>query len=433
MAIRSRFLLPAFMLVLNFTQAQTDSVYTSAYLGKSTRFAWTTYGADLLVLGGGKSPLPGGSEAQVNFGPGFIPRLTIGGVHFWGHGEFYVHFPLPFLSFQQRPDPFSELTYKHGIETGFRVFPLKLKPGRISPYIGTSFKLLSYRQEPEGSNYRYGGAEYQKMIFPLHAGLSYTTKKHIINLGIQYQSLRNISYYTAPGELGTVNVEPLSIQLGLTRYIDTDKSMRNKEGVEQENLKHAILVKEKKLGSWYWALGPSAAIQTSKSPYLQSAFPQLYDNYVGGFIPDIAFGRYLYKPDMNIGLSYRTYGSTLEGFSDQVKMRRHSLMLESYKFLFNWLGFVPFAGVTASVESLRTEVNGTRYTETKPALGFIFGWDIRVTQTGTSLLRTNLRWTPGLHQSINNEKLMYDNLEFNFIQWVQFIGRKKVYRKYAKQ
>jgi hypothetical protein len=109
-------------------------------------------------------------------------------------------------------------------------------------------------------------------------------------------------------------------------------------------------------------------------------------------------------------------------------------MLEAYKNLFNWLGFVPFAGVTVSLEHLRAEVNNRLYRESKPALGFIFGWDIRVTKTGTNLLRTNLRWIPDLHLDIEGERLMFNHnhLEFNFIQYVHFIGRGKVYEQYAR-
>ena len=106
-------------------------------------------------------------------------------------------------------------------------------------------------------------------------------------------------------------------------------------------------------------------------------------------------------------------------------------MIEAYKNLFNYLGFVPFVGFTGSIENLTTTVNGFAYSETKPAVGVIFGWDIRVTKTGTSLLRTNLRWIPDLHMTIDGKKMMFNQLEFNFIQWVQFIGRKKVYQKYS--
>ena len=100
-----------------------------------------------------------------------------------------------------------------------------------------------------------------------------------------------------------------------------------------------------------------------------------------------------------------------------------------YQFLFNYLGFVPFAGPILSYEKLHTTVNGVNYNDNKFALGITFGWDIRVTKTGTSLLRTNLRYYPNLSMDIEGEKMTFNHLEFNFIQWVQFIGRKKALRR----
>lgn len=419
----------------NFALGQTiDTVYTERYLDRSTRFAWTTFGGDILMLTGGSSSfIRNGVDQKINFNETFIPRLTIGGIHFWGHVDFYVNFPLSFLSLQSKPKEFKELEYRQGIETGLKLYPFALKPRRVSPYVGASFRLLSFKQQLDGTSYPYGGTEWQKMIFPLHAGFSYTLKKYIWNAGIAYQPLLKIESYISPTQLADVRFNPISFQFGLTRYIDADRGMRNAESARNENLKYHILNKEKRLNSWYWGIGPSAGLQISKSPYLKTNFPHLYNNFIGGVMPDITLGRFFNKPDMNIGVSYRTLGSTLKGFNDKVSIRRHSFMIEAYKNLFNWLGFVPFAGFTSSIENLNLKVNGTSYRESKPALGFIVGWDIRVTKTGTNLLRTNLRWIPDLHLKIDGEKMMFDNLEFNFIQWVQFIGRKKTYKKYEKK
>jgi len=74
---------------------QSDSVYTQKYLDKSTRFAWLTYGADINFLTGGTTQqLVNGTKVPTNFGSALMPRLTIGGINFWGHIDFYVTFPL---------------------------------------------------------------------------------------------------------------------------------------------------------------------------------------------------------------------------------------------------------------------------------------------------------------------------------------------------
>jgi hypothetical protein len=268
------------------------------------------------------------------------------------------------------------------------------------------------------------------MIYPLQAGVSYTSNQYIYSIGVSYQNIDEIKTFINPSVNSVVQFNPVSFQVGITRYIDTDRNMRTRASVEQENLKYEILEKENKLSCWYWGVGPSAGLQMSESSFLRENFPHLNRDFIGGFMPDITFGRFFSKQDINVGISYRTLGSTLRGFDDKITVRRHSFMVESYKNLFNWLGFVPFAGVTASIENLQVNVNGQQYSDTKPAVGFIFGWDIRVTKTGTNLLRTNLRWSPNLNLPIENEEMMFDHLEFNFIQWVQFIGRKKTYRKY---
>jgi hypothetical protein len=410
---------------------QIDTVYTKEYLDKSTRFAWTTFGGDILVLGGGSSSfLNNGILQKSNFSNTVIPRLTIGGIHFWGHADFFVSFPLSFMSIQSKPNEFRELEYQHGIETGLKIYPIAIKTGRIRPYVGASFRLFSFSQLIEGTNFKYGSSEWQKMIFPISTGISYASKKYIFNFGLNYQRINKISNYISPNTLAEVNLHPISFQIGLTRYIDTDRNMRSEQSVAQENLKYHVLSKSKHLSSWYWGIGPSAGLQMSKSSFLKAKYPHLNDNFIGGFIPDITFGRFFNKPDLNIGLSYRTFGSTLKGFDDKITTRRHSLMIEAYKNLFNWLGFVPFAGITGSIEKLSVDINHQSYKDLKPAFGFIVGWDIRVTKTGTGLLRTNLRWVPGLNLEIDNKKMMFDNLEFNFIQWVQYIGRKKTYKTY---
>jgi len=204
--------------------------------------------------------------------------------------------------------------------------------------------------------------------------------------------------------------------------------MRTPSAAGQVNRAYEVLQKENLLSAWFFGIGPSAALQMTPSPYLEENFPFFYDEYSASILPDFSLGRYFYQPDLNINLSYRTYGDSYTGFDNAIDIRRHSVGVESVKFLFNYLGFVPFAGPIVSYENLRTTVNGTDYRDNQLALGITFGWDIRVTKTGTGLLRTNLRYFPNLRMDIAGEKMMFDHLEFNFIQWVQFLGRKKALR-----
>lgn len=408
---------------------QTDSTYTQRYLERSTRFAWLTYGGDLNYLTGGQTErLFNGSRRELDFGGSLVPRLTVGGIHFWGHADFYVSFPLSFLTLQSVPDGLRELTLLQGVETGARVYPFKLQPRRISPFAGISFRRIRYAQEAEGSEFENGTPSFGRFIQPIQFGLTYTSDKWHISASGYYNYQNNFDYYLSPTATGAVKLTPLSLNLSLLRYVDSDRYVRTPRAVAQMNRDYEVLEQKDRLSAWFFGVGPSAALQISKSPYLRENFPYFYNDYAAAILPDLTFGRYFNRPDLNVNLTYRTYGDTYEGFDSGIKIRRHSLGVESVKFLFNYLGFVPFAGPVVTYENLRTSVNGSDFRDNKIALGVTFGWDIRVTKTGTSLLRTNLRYFPDLHLEVEGSKMMFDHLEFNFIQWVQFIGRKKVLR-----
>jgi len=417
------------LIISTVLYGQTDSLYTQTYLDRSTRFAWLTYGGDLNYLTGGSTQqLINGSKQQTNFGGTFLPRLTIGGIHFWGHADFYVSFPLSFLSIQDVPNGLDELEVYQGVETGMRIYPLKLAPQRISPFVGISFRRVRFSQESEESNSSNGVPTYGRFIYPLQFGVTYTSDRWHISASSYYNYQNEFNYFISPVETADVRLDPVSFNLSLLRYIDSDRHMRSSGAAGRINEDYQVLKNNDLLSAWFFGIGPSAALQMSKSPYLRENYQYFYDDYSASILPDLAFGRYFYKPDMNVNLSYRTYGDRYEGFDSEIRTRRHSVGVESVKFLFNYLGFVPFVGPIVSYENLRTTVDGVDYTENKMAVGITFGWDIRVTRTGSSLLRTNLRYFPNLHMDVEGEKMMFDHLEFNFIQWVQFIGRKKALR-----
>ncbi|MCU0353720.1 MAG: hypothetical protein MUD08_08300 [Cytophagales bacterium] len=416
------------------THAQEgDTVYTEQYLRKSTRFAWTHFGGDVLVQSGGTADYVSrtGGVSNTRFGVSAIPRLTIGGMHFWGHADFYVTFPLPFF-LAQRPSGFSDWLYRSGVETGARVYPWRLKPGRLSPYAGISFRRLVYGHASVGVDEGRGFPKYERWVSPLQLGVTYTSQKWHFTAGLHYLLNNDFQYALSPTQFGNVTLNPLSFNIGLTRYIDTDRSMASAESARQENAKLKLLKKYRRLSTWYVGIGPSSALEVARSPYTAAYHPYLNDDQSSDLMLDFTFGRYFGKPDLNIGVSYRRMSSRQEAFDTELWRRRRSFMLEAYKFLGNYHGFVPYVGPTLSVESLTFTDNGQRTAELKPALGIIAGWDIRVTRTGTSLLRTNLRWTPNLHLIAEGEKVMFNHLEFNFIQWVHFFGRNKVYQANRK-
>lgn len=429
-----RILLAALTLTHFCTHAQDgDTVYTEQYLRKSTQFAWTHFGGDILVQSGGTADYISrtGGISNTGFGPSAIPRLTIGGMHFWGHADFYVTFPLPvFLA--QKPSGFTDWQYRSRVETGARIYPWRLRPGRLSPYAGISVRRLHYGHASVGVDAGRGFPDYERWTSPLQLGVTYTSQKWHFTAGLHYLLNNKFRYALSPTQFGNVTLSPLSFNIGLTRYLDTDQSMASAEGAQRENARLKLLKEKRRLNAWYLGVGPSSALEVTRSPYVAAYHPYLNDDQSHDVLLDFTFGRYLSKQDLNIGVSYRRMGSRQEAFDTHLRRQRRSFMLEAYKFLGNYHGFVPYIGPTLSLESLSFTANGQRTAEVKPALGIIAGWDIRVTRTNSNLLRTNLRWTPNLYMIVEEQKVMFNHLEFNFIQWVHFFGRSKVYRANRK-
>lgn len=431
---RAILLLPFVFMVIATLRAQTtiDSVYTVEKLNRSLKFAQLTLGGDVLCATGGQRTFQG---VDRTFGPGFQPRFTIGGLHFWGHADFYVTFPLG-LNIQGKPDFASKLRHTEGVETGMKIYPWAIRPGRLRPYVGIGFQPFSFQYKANGVEAKHGPAAFERFIAPPQAGVTYATNRYLFTAGVRYYTQTAFNYYESPTQQAQINMQPFGFTLGILRYIDTDLSMGSARGVQQENIKYHILKINNRLDSWYWGIGPSTALQLSKSSLLTEKYPYLAKTKLNSFlIPELTFGRFFSKPDINVGITARPMFFKLQAFDTQLRMQRHTLGLEAYKFLFDYHGFVPYVGPVVSMEYLKLKENGITTAETiKPSAGIVFGWDIRVTKTGTSLLRTNLRYAPGLNlKTDDGQKVMFDHLEFNFIQYVTFIGRKKLYRKYASK
>lgn len=419
------------LLLSGFLCAQnpSDTFYTPEYLYRSTRFAWTTLSSELTLLPGGRIDLPG--SGRTDFAPTLLPRLSIGGIHFWGHADFYVTFPLP-LRKNFSGIPFEEVHYREGIETGARVYPWRLRAGAVRPYVGISFKSLTYGHRLPDTDYGQGIPKTQRFIRPLQAGLTYATSGFLFTGSVHWLQQRTFQYPISPDTETSGSFHPWTLSLGIVKYWDSDSQARTERGIQQENIKHYLLEKNGKMSAFYWAAGPSAALQLGKSPFLKNQHPALYRALTGGFVPDLAVGYHWAGPDLNIGLSYRYMRDEIAAFDTRITLQRHSFMFEMYKYLFNYLGFVPFVGPTFSIENLRMRVNNYQFLEQKPALGIIAGWDIRVTRTGNSLLRTNLRYIPGLALTADGDRMRFDHLEFNFIQYVRYIGRARFYKQHRK-
>lgn len=360
------------------------------------------------------------SIASNSFNGYSVPRLTWGATHFWGHSDIYISFPVVGYN-KDIPAGLDLFDFSNGVETGFKVYPSKLKTNSIRPYVGWAWNIAFYKQKQTGN---LQSISLQRNTTPILAGLSLRTKRFIIEGGLQYYYHNKFNYPVSPTINGTLEIPKFAYTFGAKYLLETTTQSGS-------SIKHKINALEKynKFSAFYLGIGPSGSIGVQTfSEFDKDKYPffKEHTRYFG-IIPDVTAGYYFARPNMNIGISYRQMSDGYQGFGIKHYHERTSYMLESYKFLGDYHGFVPYVGLTLSNEKLffANKVNNLdwqKYYETKPAVGVIFGWDIKPTKADSWLLRTNLRYTP-LSMTVENKKVSYDYFEFNFIQLVVFPER----------
>lgn len=415
-------------------QAQTAEKDTTVERLKiRTSFAKSYFGIDAFSTTGGTTEYatPTGLNS-VNFSGTTSPRLLIGGTHFWGHADFYVSIPVAQFG-KKIPAELNGLSYSEGVETGARVFPWAITEGKLRPFVGIGFKGFSFSQMSNEPNQSYTTVpSVAKTTFPFQAGAIYATKKFLFQAGANYQRRTDFQYPLSRTEYGAVKLSPWSFTIGLSYWINTNGGLASKHGERYMKTGVKKLQTHNRLNCWYVGIGPSSSFEISKSEYIKDNHPFLKQESPGSLVPDIAAGRYFHKPDVNVGISYRKLRYGMSGYGIQLSYERRSYTFETYKFLGDYHGFVPYVGPTLAYEDLKftdTEGRESKKFETKKlALGIIFGWDIRISRSETWLLRTNLRYTPNLHLKAEGKKVMFDQMEFNFIQFVWLVGRNKAWK-----
>lgn len=395
-----------------------------------TSFAKSYFGIDAFSTTGGSTQYAAqGGLNSVDFSGTTSPRIILGGTHFWGYADFYIAIPVAKLG-NRVPTELQNISYTEGVETGFRVFPMPIQEGKLRPFVGMSLKGISFAQISNEPNKTYKTVpSVAKIKFPFQAGLVYARPKVLFQAGINYQKNTDYQYPISRTEYGNLKLSPWSFNIGLSYWINTNGGLASKGGERYMKAGIRKLRAKNRLDCWYFGIGPSSSFELSKSEYVKEKYPFLKQSSPGTLMPDIAAGRYIHKTDMNVGVSYRKlrYGSN--GYDVKLNYERRSYTFEMYKFLGDYHGFVPYVGPTLAYEALSfTDTDGgsvQTFKAKKMALGVIFGWDIRITRAETWLLRTNLRYTPNLHLKAEGKKVMFDQLEFNFIQFVWFVGRNK--------
>jgi len=403
--------------------AQTIEGDSSKFYENRFAFAKMYFGLEMYGSGSGTSSvLNGNTTSPVAFEGFRSPRLVWGATHFWGHADIFVAFPIGGNT-QTPKSPLTYTQFTESIETGFKIYPFAIRPNTIRPYIGASWLPVSYRQQFK--NDKELGFAWSKNLIPITLGLSYASKRFMLDAGIQYLPKTQFQYPLSRTVYGNLELPNLNVNVGL-KYL-MEASSRPLSSIEKHNQK---LARRKKYNAFYVGIGPSGTFGTQTlSQFNTENYPFLNERTRFTGFWDITLGYYLHRPDLNIGFSSRNMAESVDAYGIEQNLRRKSLALEVYKFLGDYHGFVPFLGLTLSNENLTFENKDRResntwkiYSEQKAAVGIIFGWDIRPTRSDWWILRTNLRYTP-VSMKAEGKKVSFDYLEFNVIQFTMFPER----------
>ena len=351
---------------------------------------------------------------------GFItPSINIGATHFWGHADFYVSISTTDIKFG---NDVVENSHRLGTFTGLRVYPLASKINTIRPYFGYKFSPFRYKQ---------------KNILNQESKL--TQVKSVVDFGLGIQ-LPNFYFTLEYGRVINPSFEtdlsrsvkqrdnfPANIfQIGLNYSIETTQPASREENKQANNL-----FSKTNDSGLFFALGPSSAFPQLSSEYVTELYPFLDDKSFPTIFPDFSVGYHFTKADMITALSFRPMRQKRAAFGFVQEIERKSFNLETYKFLFDYHGFVPYVGIGLGFENISvtesdrgTTLPTSTYNKLSPNI--TFGWDIRPSVKGDWwILRTNLRYFPFLSIERQSRKLSLQHLEFNFIQFVFYPQRLK--------
>jgi outer membrane protein W len=366
----------------------------------------------------------------------YQPRIDIGGLHFWGHLDMMASIPL----FGGYRINYSNVDYH--ISTGFsmniRYYPVNLlKPTRfgLRPFAGIKWSDMRYWQKVEGSE---RGIQLNKQIVMAETGCAVEHKKYLIDLTVQWMPFNRFSYPVSRTMQGNLKFPPLSFKVGVKYLFDITAVNKKPEVKNETDAYQKFLTEKKKLNSWSVGIGISEVLPVGVSSYKNIPERTFLQNPGPMHIfPEIGFTVYFFRTDLELRLAYRPVWNKQEGYGFIHKTFRHSVSLEAYKFLFDYKGFLPFAGLGFGYNNLHLQEidNGNvviQKNEQKLAPLILIGWDIRPTRVEWMIIRSNIRWTPWLSMEIGDTRLQFNDIEINFLQYVVYPGRIKAKKEFKR-
>ena len=388
------------------------------------RFAQLSVGLDYQTNTGGTSSFVNsqGELQQFRLPNTHIPRIAIGGTHFWGHAEFEVAIPLLYPTLETNEQ---ELSYGSSIETIFKYYPWRIEHHKLRPFVGVSITPYFFQQTNSMIDSGIGPV-HRFTSLPLLFGMTYNSGASLVELGSTWNYNNKQRYHVDRTTVAEIATPALYFALSYRHLFDTTISAEEDwESGETKRVTKA-LGDQGRLNDWFLGVGLSGAFWIGTGEYNRLKRPFL-PNYGISLLPDFTLGYYMHEPDLNIALNYRPYSKTVEAYGVAQNLQRRSIGLELTKYLFDYHGFVPFVGPIISYEMLQFEERGeghiTHSQQNMFGYGLTFGWDIRPNRIQSWILRTNLRLYPDLGIAADRKQVAFSNVEFNFIQLIIYPDR----------
>lgn len=394
------------------------------------RFAQTYVGLDMQMQSGGGGIRYAGADGVLKneiFDPRFTPRITIGGMHFWGHADFYITIAPLGNSTQRTTESGDKLdaSYSFGVETGARLYPWRVEREKVRPFVGIAWQPGAYRQSVNGE----AGMALNLDRAAFSLGASYQTGDMIVEGGARFiTAVDNLEYFVTRTDKTTISLPSTAFWLGAKYVFDTTQP--NENIIERGDMerREKFYTTRGAMNTFTAAIGPSSIWCASPSPHNEALYPFLNPRN-GVITADIGIGYYFNDIDAHLNLAVRAMNSAQRALGLQQQLSRTSVGMEGYKYFFDYHGFVPFLGAGISFEMLSAEQQDrneepVRVRANKWLPYVIAGWDIRPTNVDWFLLRTNVRYTPNATLTMPSGKdIRFPDLEINFIQFVVNLNR----------
>ncbi|WP_044212489.1 hypothetical protein [Flammeovirga sp. OC4] len=372
--------------------------------------------------------LVNGEATPIDYAATFNPYITWGGFHFWDHAEFYVTFPLGQINLDGNEVQHKMQNY---VATGARIYPWRMKKGKLRPYIGLNWGALALEQIPQTEeNHTLIAKDF---MLNFDAGMMYSYKKIAFRLAVNYFPDNKWQYPLSKTEMTEIKTPSYSVQFGLLYAFDATKNT-TQENVDKWNSYPSVSklsYEDTSFGNFFIGAGLSQSFSLSNSEYNANEFPYLQQKLASSAYLDFALGYHFNRIDFFTALSYRNPTFTTEGFGTKQSINKNSLAIELNKFLIDFSGFAPYIGLNLAYDNIQyqEEIDGVKRTLSFSSFepGLTFGWDIVPGKTNEAfILRTNLRWYPYSNFKVDGLAFDFSQLEYNLIQLVFYPERLKM-------